>query len=341
MKSLLLSTVFLFAGTALFSQSIPVKQPLQIDITGIAPSAAKYSMPNQTTSLIDTADEYIVRATGGTFYLGPNGGYAFGTGYYDDGSTVQFLSDETGLHFDAVGSAEITDLIFWAGAKYINGAADNVTAKIYSTDVDSMPLNLLGSESISINDIDTGLSAVFTQITFTTPVSITDNYFISMEYAGVDDTLGFITTGAGDGLMERRIRQKLSAGLGGVWLRMDDIYTNPFPALDVDLFWAPIYTILDDGIDNHFNLKNATLEAIYPTVASSEIHLDYNLAATSSVSYYIFDLKGRKYFETKSEQQLPGAYSQTFDVSTLAAGNYFVAVTINGQMITQKAVVTK
>src|SRR6187431_1082219 len=140
MKSLLLSTVFLFAGTALFSQSLPVNQPIQIDLGATAPSAAKNSMPNQTASLVDTADEYILRATAGTFYGASGGGYVFGTSwYYDSASTAYyFVIDETGLHFDAVGSATITDLIFWAGAKYINGAPDNITAKVYSVDVDSM-----------------------------------------------------------------------------------------------------------------------------------------------------------------------------------------------------------
>jgi hypothetical protein len=344
MKSLLLSTVFFFAGTALFSQSIPVGQVKLVSLGSSSASAEKNGTPNQTFSTIDTADQYILRATGGTFYLAPNGGYAFGTGYYFDtqSSTLVPFTDESGLEFDAVGSATVTDLIFWAGAKYINGAPDNINAKIYDIGPDSMPVNLLGTASMSMQDVDTGLSAVFTMINFPGGVNITGDYFISFEYAGIDDTIGFVTTGPGDGQMELRIRQKLGAFFGSPWLRVSDIYTMPFPALDVDFFWAPIYTLLDDGTNDHFTLKNnATVQPLYPTVATTDIHLDYSLPAASTVSYYIFDLKGRRYFETKSEQQKAGTYSQTFDVSTLAAGNYFVAVTINGQMITQKAVVTR
>jgi hypothetical protein len=176
-------------------------------------------------------------------------------------------------------------------------------------------------------------------ITFPTGANITGDYFVSMDYAGFDDTLGFITTAPGDGLMEYRLRQKASpAFLNGAWVRLGELYGF----LDVDMFWAPIYTIIDDGVNDHFTLKNkATVQPVYPTVASSEIHLDYTLPSTSTVSYYIFDLKGRRYFEVKAEEQMSGTYAQTFDVSTLAAGNYFIAVTINGQMITQKAVVTR
>jgi len=186
-------------------------------------------------------------------------------------------------------------------------------------------------------DVDSSLQATFTMINFPGGVNITGDYFVSIAYPGIDDTLGMVSSAPGDGLGEKRVRQKASFAFGGAWARMGDLYQF----LDVDVLFAPIYTLLDDGVSEHFNLKNATLDPIYPTLASSEIHLDYTLASTSDVSYYIFDLKGRRYFEMKSEQQLPGAYSRTFDVTSLAAGNYFVAVTINGQMITQKAIVSK
>jgi len=340
MKSLLLSTVFFFAGTALFGQSLPAFQTKLISLSPASVSAARNGIPNQTSSTVDTADQYILRATGGSYSPVLDGGYVFGTSYYYDSTTATLypVTDETGLEFDAVGSATITDLIFWAGHKYINGAPDDLDAKVYDVGPDSMPTNLLATATMSMQDVDTGLSAIFTMINFPTGANITGDYFVSMEYAGFDDTLGFITTANGDGQMEYRLRQKASpVFLSGAWVRLGELYGF----LDVDMFWAPIYTIIDDGI-NHFTLKNkATVQPLYPTVASSEVHLDYALPSTSTVSYYIFDLKGRRYFEMNSEQQMAGTYAQTFDVSTLAAGNYFVAVTINGQMITQKVVVTK
>jgi hypothetical protein len=340
MKSLLLSTIFLFAGTALFSQTIPVGPSKVINYNSTSVSAERNGIPNQTFSTVDTADEYIVRATGAQIVPVTDGGYAFGTSYYYDvnTATLYFVTDECGLEFDAVGSATITDLIFWSARKYINGAPDNLNAKVYDAGPDSMPSNLLGSESMSMQDVDTSSSSpVFTQITFSTPPGITGNYFVSMEYAGFDDTICFVSTGPGNGMMERRLRHKASADFGGQWKRMGEL----FNFMDVDMFWAPIYTILDDGI-NHFTLKNkATVQPLYPTVSSTQLHLDYSLPSSSEVGYYIFDLKGNRYFEVKSEQQLAGTYSQSFDVTTLAAGNYFVAITINGQMITQKAVVAK
>ena len=339
MKSFLLSIACLFTGTTLFSQSLQIKQPLHIELGTPATSAARNANPNQSANVIDTADEYIIRATSGTLYGASGGGYVFGTSYYYDTGTAALypVTDETGLEFDAVGNATITDLLFWTGAKYINGNADDINAYVYDAGPDSMPTNLLATATMSMADVDTGLSATFTDINFPTGGNITGNYFVSISYAGIDDTIGFVSTGAGDGMMEKRLRQKASTVFGGAWGRMGDLY----PFLDVDLFWAPVYTLLDDGVNDHFNLKNSTLDPIYPSIASTDIHLDYTLATTSEVSYYIFDLKGRKYFEQKSEQQLAGAYSRTFNVSELAAGNYFVAVTINGQMITQKAVVAR
>ena len=339
MKSLLLSIACLIAGTTVFSQSLPVGQPQILNIGTHDASAAKNANPNQTSSIIDTADEYLIRATGARLYSGIDGGYVFGTSYFYDSASQQLfpVTDESGIEFDAIGSATITDLLIWCATKYINGAADDITAKVYDVDPDSMPLNELGNATINMQDVDSSQQANFTMITFPGGVNITGDYFVSIAYPNIDDTVGLVTSAPGDGLGEKRIRQKASFAFGGAWARMGDLYQF----LDVDLLFAPIYTLLDDGVDNHFDLKNATLDPIYPSVASSEIHLDYNLAQTSDVSYYIFDLKGRRYFEMKSEKQAAGAYSQTFDVSTLAAGNYFVAVTINGQMITQKAVVAR
>src|SRR6188768_2091096 len=156
MKSLLLSTIFLFAGTALFSQSIPVGPTKHISLGTYSASAEKNGIPNQTFSTTDTADQYILRATGGSIHPVIDGGYVFGTSYYFDvnTSTLYFVTDETGLHFDAVGSATITDLIFWVAKKYINGAADNIDVKVSDVGPDSMPTTLLGSATMSMQDID-------------------------------------------------------------------------------------------------------------------------------------------------------------------------------------------
>src|SRR5436190_2098313 len=112
MKSLLLSTVLFIAGTALFGQSLPVNQPKLIKLGPAAASAARYGLPNQTSSTVDTADQYITRATGGSSSPVLDGGYVFGTSYYYDSGTAAyyFVTDETGLEFDAVGNATITDL---------------------------------------------------------------------------------------------------------------------------------------------------------------------------------------------------------------------------------------
>lgn len=339
MKSLLLSVVSVFAGASLFAQTPAMKQPVLLDIhKSQVVNGMRNGVGNQITSVTDTADQYIMRATGGTFYSSQDGGYVFGTSYFYDTTTVAYypITAETGLHFDAVGSATVTDLIFWAGAKYINGTADDITVNVYDAGTDSMPNNLLGYGSMNLADVDTGLSAVFTDIPVTTPANITGSYFVSLQYEGIDDTIGFVSTGDGDGMMEKRVRQKASADFGGNWARMGELYNF----LDVDLFWAPVYTMIDDGI-NHFTVKNATVQPLYPTLATSEVHLDYTLTSNSSVSYYLFDLKGKKYSEQKVEQQQAGSYSQTFDVSDLAAGNYFLSITINGNKITQKVVVAK
>lgn len=336
MKSKLLLVILFFSGVSLFAQQLPAKlNHRQPQFT------ARNVSPNQLTSVTDTVDVYILRATGGTFYQSQDGGYIFGTSYYYDGSTMTYypVSDETGIGFDAIGNATVTDILFWAGSKYITGTPEDITGKIYSAGPDSMPTTMLASGTMSIQDVDTSLSVpAFTDLPITSgTANITSSFFVSLAYAGNDDTLGLVSTGAGDGMMEKRIRLKASQFFGGTWIRMGELY----PLLDVDLFFAPIVTLTGVGVDEHFMLKNAALSAVYPSVAASEIHLDYTLKDNSTVSYYLFDLKGKKYAELKDEQQHKGSYSQSFDVSNLAAGNYYVTVNINGNTVTQKFLVAR
>ncbi|MEO8088576.1 MAG: T9SS type A sorting domain-containing protein [Bacteroidota bacterium] len=335
MKSILLSTIFVTAGIALSAQTLPVK------LSSRQPNyAARNGGQNETTSIVDTVDVYILRATSGSFYQGQDGGYIFGTSYFFDTTSGMFfpVTDESGIGFDGIGNADVTDILFWAGAKQITGNPDSITGKIYAAGPDSMPTTLLGSGTMSMQDVDTSLSApTFTDLVLSSPVAITSSFFASIAYAGNDDTLGFLSSGLGNGLMEKRIRQKASADFGGVWVRMGELY----PSLDLDLFFAPIVTLAGVGIDNHFAVANAALGAVYPTIANSEVHIDYTLNANSTVSYFLFDMKGKKYFEQQSEQQHAGSYSQAFDVSNLGNGNYFLSVTINGKTVTQKVIVTK
>ncbi len=336
MKQLILIAFFLFTSATMFAQSLSVKlNSRQPNFT------ARNGSLNQVTSTVDTVNIYVNRATGGTFYGSPDGGYVFGTSYFLDTSTATLypVTDETGIEFDGIGNATVTDILFWAGAKQITGTPDIVTGKIYTVGADSMPVTLLGSGTINMMDIDTSLSApTFTDLSITSgTTNITSDFFVSLSYVGNDDTIGFLSTAAGDGMNEKRIRQKASAAFLGTWGRMGDLY----PFLDVDLFFAPIVTITGVGINDHFTLKNATLEPVYPSPAKDEVHLDYTLKNNCTVSYCLFDLRGKKYFELKNEQQAAGTYSQTFNTSGLASGNYFLSVSINGNTVNQKVVIAK
>jgi hypothetical protein len=335
MKSQTLSALFIFMCTAVFAQTLPVQLSVR------QPGTLNFNpVPGHSSSVTDTVDVYIMRATSGSFYQSQDGGYIFGTSYYYDGGSASYfpITDETGIGFDAIGSAVVTDILFWAGAKYITGNADNITGKVYEAGTDSMPTTLLGSGTMSMQDVDTSLAGpIFTTLPITGGAPISSAFFVSIAYAGNDDTLGFLSSGPGDGLMEKRIRLKASADFGGAWIRMGELY----PLLDVDLFFAPIVTLSGVGINDHFVLGNASIDAVYPSVATDQFHLDYTLAGNSSVRYFLFDLSGKKYFEQKEEQQQAGTYSRSFDASSLSAGNYFLSVAINGRAVTQKVVVSR
>jgi len=337
MKKLLLINFLLFSSITIFAQLSPANlksKPLNTITTS-------YGGFNHVLLTDTVISKYADRANAAYLYQGqaPDLGYIFGTYYFFNNPNYFAVTAESGIGFDAVMDANIIDVLFWAGKKYINGNADSITMKIYSTGADSMPVSLLASGRMSMADVDTSsIASTFTDIPITNgTANIASPFLVSLSYEGNDDTLGLFTSGPGNGLNEKRIRQLTTIDFGSMWIRSGDLFTFT----DVDLFFIPVATINSVGTNDFFSFDNASLMPIYPSPANDLIHMDYTLKNNSAFSYCFFDLRGKKYFEQKSEQQHAGSYSEAFDVSKLASGNYYLSVTINGKTVTQKVMVTK
>jgi hypothetical protein len=300
-----------------------------------------YKYEHNNVLLVDTPiSVYADRASAAYLYQGqaPDKGYVFGTYYYFDTGNYYKVTEETGIGFDAVMDADIIDVLFWAGVKYVNGSADSLTMKIYSTGADSMPVSVLASGKISMDDVSASSSAPqFTDVQITNgTANINSPFFVSLAYNG-DDSLGLFTSAPGDGNNEKRIRQLTTPHYSSMWIRPGDLFTFT----DVDLFFIPIATINNTGTHDHFLMQDAKLMPVYPAPANDLIHLDYTLATNSIVSFVLFDLKGKKYYDQKSEQQHAGTYSQAINLRDVASGIYYLSVSINGKTVTQKVAVTK
>lgn len=100
--------------------------------------------------------------------------------------------------------------------------------------------------------------------------------------------------------------------------------------------WTINYTSV--GIQE---IKTEMEYAMYPNPATEQANLEYTLKTDAEVSLSVTDLNGKVLISGKAFKELPGEYKKQIDVKQLAAGNYFLSITINGKTINNKFVITK
>lgn len=284
--------------------------------------------------VIDTLDQYLLRAGSAVLHTSQQGGFAMGTGYfyYFPTQTNQPISTETAMHFDAVGNATVTEVIVWFGSVTIDGTPDFISAKVYSSAADSMPVTQLGTLSSLTTDLITaGTTPTWTSFAFTPPVAITSAFLASIMYQN-NDTVGIVGSANGDGLGEQRLRQKVTGFLGGQWMRPTEVWAN----LDADAFIIPIVDV-PAGV-NEFANDLFRLKPVYPSLATHTIHLQYSLEKNIPVSYSVFDLTGKVMIEIKDFPEPAGNYVKQVDISGLPSGKYYLTFSAGGKKITQRFV---
>ena len=77
----------------------------------------------------------------------------------------------------------------------------------------------------------------------------------------------------------------------------------------------------------------------YPNPASDNFTLDFDLAASATVSATIIDVTGREVLVIAQDEVLEGAKSLTTSVANLEAGAYIVQVEINGEVSQEKLII--
>src|ERR1044071_1299147 len=121
---LLLSLAFLISG--LQAQKVTLK-------TGGVKRIKPNTRSEVHTLVFDTLTQYYDRAHDFLVLYSGVAGYVYGTAFYTDtAGKLAPISDATGCHYDDVGSANITEVLLWAGDKVIVGTPDSIAVRVYS-----------------------------------------------------------------------------------------------------------------------------------------------------------------------------------------------------------------
>ncbi len=184
--------LLLFASVVLFAQSEVARESVKS-----SEIKANVSFPTIDGDIIFYGDTQAL-------YTSSNGGYVAGpNGYGDLGKYQRFDLDEAG-------TLEGAGLYF--GAAVITGTADEITLVVREgtgTGELDAPGALLHSQTFTTADIVSFENPLL--FTFTSPVSVPQNFFIGIEWgAGVDDEFGLYSDNDGEGEMAYRAWEKWS-----------------------------------------------------------------------------------------------------------------------------------
>lgn len=265
-----------------------------------------------------------------TLYGSQGGGYVVGTNGYGDLAKAQlFYVDEP---------YSIEGCLVWVGAKDIVGTPNTTKFVVYSANgtgtattgtVNTAPGTELASVTISMSDLDTSLSLSGAHVfTLTTPVAVTDMYYVGMDFTDTyDDTLGIVSTTDGDALGTELAWEKWD---DGTWYSM----LQAWP-LDFDLGFFPIVN-MSQSIQT--SPINGVICNMYPNPAYGVTIIEYQLTQSSSnVEINILDVTGKLVKSFNEGAKDPGKYDVTFNASELQPGNYFYTINAgNGSKFAKK-----
>ncbi|MCA6364948.1 MAG: T9SS type A sorting domain-containing protein [Bacteroidetes bacterium] len=268
-------------------------------------------------------------------YSTSGGGYVSGNNIFGDLQLAQ--------SFEIANSMDVVGALYWfAAKKTLSGdTSSKITLKMFNMNgagttssgpSTSAPNSILASYDIPISALDTSLDApVFTVWNFPTPVSVTSNFALGVDFTGLSDgdTCGLISSTHGD-----------AGGAELPWVQIADGTWNTQAwiwGIDYDLY---IFAIVDQNTGiNEFH-KGLKMYQNSPNPFSASTTINYELEnAADDVILRVFDLNGRMLKTINLNSQQAGNHVIELDGSEFASGEYIFSLSANGKNLTKKMTV--
>ena len=265
---------------------------------------------------LDTITTYSDRMTSTVVLSSSTAGFLLGTG-------TEFT--QTGLHYDALGGdVRVTGLLAFFGPRRIMGSVDEFTAKSYTAGPDSMPLNLMGSGTFTLQNLQPMGYATYIPMQNLVPGSTTSSFFVSIDHSG-DDTLCILSSNpAGDGLQEKRTRQY---SFGSIWRRSSSFWSVGGQPYDGDALLLPIVDVTSTGISPILLQANGlALGAAYPLPSGNLVQLPFSSDHAGVFSLRVYDATGKPVHTASLGKVAPGSHAFQVQAADWANGTYFYTV---------------
>ncbi|MEM7038671.1 MAG: T9SS type A sorting domain-containing protein, partial [Bacteroidota bacterium] len=251
------------------------------------------------------------------------------------------ITDGTGMHYSGITNAHVTEVLTWFGDVTQTATPDNILAKVYSLNADPTPAMTLGEGAMTSDMLTGSTMFVYSSI----PITIGDgdtggnDFMISIEYPGADDTLGIVSSvpDSADGAGEQRLRQLTTAPFGGTWSSIEALWGS----FDCDAFIVPV---IDDnpmvGIAAP-TAEGLTLLGNFPNPASEVSTIRFSLSQEEEVHIKVFDMAAREIYNSGWVMTTAGEQQVQIDVSEKPVGSYYYTIQTRSTKLTSKLHVMK
>ncbi|MEO5674982.1 MAG: T9SS type A sorting domain-containing protein [Chitinophagales bacterium] len=300
--------------------------------------AVFFPLQNQTVGGSDLRDitdtimplSFIPASEGGLgcftgIYSSPDSGYVTGNNQYGDLEKAQFFALSQMGYAD---SGSLQSVLVKFSYKTQNAYPENVVVKIYSADTSgNIPANVIAtSESVNLSSINT--DGGYTQFIFTTPVTVSDSFFASVQ----------LPVSTGDTLVILSTQDNCVGNSGWSWELWNDFTWHTISdswVLNLDLAIFPVISFPDiSGVNE---IDNNTLQ-LFPNPADDLCTLFLPGFNSDHFSISIFD-QSRKLI---NQQVTPYSSSSIkLNCSELEAGIYIIQAQSFRQIATAKLIVLR
>lgn len=262
-------------------------------------------------------------------YSSPGGEYLTGMNEFDDQAKAEkFLSSSYTPGYNVMGA-----YVYFYQFSYAS-AASNVKLNVWdATGSNGSPgANPLATKTVLLNTIPTsGQYPGLTYIPFTTPVAVSGDYFVGIEFTNpyvAGDTVAIVSNRNGNTPSPGTAWEKYN----GAWNTM-----NYGWGVNLSLYIAPVMcsmtTELETGADDIDNIS------VYPNPSNGIVSVMVGLNKSSTVKLTVYNGMGQ--LVRVSEMESGNGGKADFDLSAYKNGVYFVKIETESSVVTKRVVLNK
>ncbi len=255
-------------------------------------------------------------------------GFVCGTNEYGDYEKAQL--------YDFTGNGNIVAVLVAFAAK-IDIDGGNVIGTAYTSNAGVPDVSLGTTPAVTVSNCDT--SGLLTVFMFTSPVAVSDNFFVGFDVQALyatGDSIGAYITKDGCFSGTQRAYEQWS---DGTWYPFND-GTNQTWQLDADMFVFPVVNVLGAGV-NHISKNELSLFGNYPNPADASTSIQYSLNEASDVSIHIYDASARLIKSVSLGNHAPGVYNHEMNVSDLSEASYFYSINTNNATLFSQMIINR